>query len=221
MSVTADFSVPAEAFCLAETLEVVPQITVELDRLVAHSPNYVIPFLWVLGDEWDQFEAALAGDPTVVESTVTDSFSDSRLYQIQWAEVVNERLETILDHEGVILAARGSRDEWRLWVRFGSHEHFGEFEEHFEEEGPVTLHQLTAPKTPGHAQYGVSEKQRKSLLTAYDKGYYDVPRKTTGDEIAERLGITQQALSGRLRRGMATLIENTLGRHRDDRDDDD
>lgn len=215
MSLVADFSVPAEAFCLAGALESVPGMTVELNRLVAYSPDYAMPFLTARGDEWEAFEAALVEDETVEKWTVTDSFIDARLYQIQWATVVNERLQVFLDHEGVILEARGADGEWRLWVRFGARKQFSEFRDHFDEVGQVTLHHLTEPKAPDRAHYGVSEEQRETILAAYDAGYYEVPRTTTGTEIAEHLGITQQAVSGRLRRGVAALIESTLGRERE------
>ncbi|MDG5777482.1 helix-turn-helix domain-containing protein [Haloarculaceae archaeon H-GB2-1] len=215
MSLIADFSVPAESFCLEQTLDSVPEMTVELDRLAAHSPEYVMPFLWVLGDEWDRFEAALADDPTVVEYSVSDSFEDLRLYQFRWADVVTERLHVILDSDGTILEGRASGPEWRLQVRFGSREHFATFREYFEDGGPITLHQLTEPTSSRHRGYGLSEKQRIALLMAYDKGYYDVPRTATGGEVAGELGVTQQAVSARLRRAMATLIENTLLRYGD------
>lgn len=215
MSIVADFSVPTEAFCLGETLQTVPTATVELDRLVAHNPDYVMPFVWLIDGAQEDFDAAVAADPTVMDATVTDSFDDTFLYQVSWADTVSDRLNIILDHDGVILEARGSGDEWRLWVRFGSRSHFDEFRDHFDEFGEVSLHQMTRPQTPGGIQYGVSEKQRDALLAAYDLGYYDVPATGSGEELAERFGISQQAVSNRLRRGVSTLIKNTLGRHRE------
>lgn len=215
MSLVADFSVPADAFCLGDALNAVPSATAELDRLVAHSPDYVMPFVWILDTDRDAFDAAVAGDPTVEAAEITDSFDETYLYQFTWADVVTERLGVILDHEGVLLEARGSSDEWRLWVRFGTRDHFSEFQEHFDRFGAVTLHELTSPRTVGGAKYGVSTKQREALLAAYDAGYYENPSRTTGEEIARTLEITQQSFSQRLRRGVATLIENTVARHRD------
>ncbi|WP_224337848.1 helix-turn-helix domain-containing protein [Haloprofundus halobius] len=212
MSVIADFSVPADAFCLAHTLKSAQQMAAELDLLVAHSPDYIMPFLRVVGNEWEQFETILDEDPTVDESELTDSFSTERLYQIKWSDVVSERLRIILDHEGVILDARGSDGEWRMRVRFESRNHFSEFINHFEEEGQVTLHQLFTPTTSGVHYYALSEKQRSALLTAYNSGYFDVPRKATGEDLAEQLSISHQAVSDRLRRGMKVLIEHTLAR---------
>lgn len=217
MSVVADFSVPAEAFCLGNTLEAVPTATAELDRVVAHSPNHVMPFVWVIDTDRETFDAALAEDSTVSSSSVSDSFEGTYLYHMDWAPVVEERLGVVLDHHGVILEARGTGGGWRLWVRFGSREDFSGFSDHFGEFGEVTLHRMTSQETPGGVNYGVTAKQREALLAAFDAGYFDTPRAATGDEVAEQLGITQQSVSRRLRRGIDTLIEFTLDRHRDDR----
>lgn len=216
MSLVAEFSVPTDAFCLEDTLAAVPSASVELDRLVAHSPDYVMPFLWVLDADRDAFEAALADDPTAETATITDSFDDADLYQVTWADIVSNRLAAILDHEGIVLEARGTSEEWYFRVRFGSRDHFTEFENYFQQFGEITLHQLTAPQTPCGVTYGVSPKQREALLAAYDAGYYANPSETTGESVAEDLGISQQSLSRRLRRGVTTLIENTIARHRDD-----
>lgn len=216
MSIVADFGVPADAFCLGETLAAVPSATAELDRVVAHSPDHVMPFVWIVDADRAAVDAAVVEDPTVEAATVTDAFEDAYLYQFDWADVVAERLHAVLDHDGVVLEARGAGDGWRLRVRFGSREHFSVFREHFRQFGAVTLHQLTSPRTPGGVQYGVSDKQREALLVAFDAGYYDNPSAATGEDVARQLGITQQSVSRRLRRGTTALVEHTLGRHRDD-----
>lgn len=215
MSIIADFTVPGESFCLGETLSTVPEVTVELDRLVAHNPDYIMPFIFLVDTNQQAFDQALSDDSSVEDATVTDSFDSTNLYQIDWSDTVSDRLDVILDHEGVILEARGSGDGWRLRVRFGSRNHFAEFQRHFEQFGEVSLHEMTSPQTPGDIQYGVSDKQREALLAAFDHGYYDVPRSGSGTELAEQLGVSQQAISNRLRRGIYRLIKNTIGRHRD------
>lgn len=215
MSLVAEFGVPVGAFCLGETLQTEPSVTVELDRIVAHSPEYVMPFVWMVDGEQGDFEAALATDPTVANAEMTDSFDGASLYQMTWTETVAERLQVILDHDGVLLEAHGSGDGWLFSVRFGSPDHFTEFREHFEAYGSVTLHRLKSPRLPGDLTYGVSRKQREALLTALESGYYDTPGTATGEDLAETLGISQQAVSRRLQRGVCTLLENTLGRHRE------
>ena len=52
--------------------------------------------------------------------------------------------------------------------------------------------------------------QREALLTAYEEGYFEEPRKTSQQEVVDRLGISSTAAGGRIRRGMSKLIETSL-----------
>jgi hypothetical protein len=45
----------------------------------------------------------------------------------------------------------------------------------------------------------LTEKQRAALATAFHAGYFEWPRTSTGEEIADRLGITQATFSQHLR----------------------
>jgi Predicted DNA binding protein len=56
----------------------------------------------------------------------------------------------------------------------------------------------------------LTDTQREALVLAYERGYFNSPRESSLEAIGEELGITQQSLSSRLRRGHRRLIENTL-----------
>lgn len=212
MSTVGDFTVSAEAFALAETLPAVPEIVVEFDRIVTHSREWIMPFLWVTAPEegFDQFDAALETDPSVEDATVTDSFPDSRLYKMQWCRDVARTVDTILDHEGTILEASGQGDTWNLKVRFADRDQLTTFHDHFSEGGSVELEALFSPSEPYGGTFGLTPKQRDALLAAYEAGYYESPRKTTASELAAEFGVSQQAFSERLQRGTAAFIENAL-----------
>jgi DNA-binding NarL/FixJ family response regulator len=53
----------------------------------------------------------------------------------------------------------------------------------------------------------LTEKQRAVLKTAFHAGYFDWPRKSTGEEVAERLGVTQATFSEHFRGAERTLFE--------------
>ena len=53
----------------------------------------------------------------------------------------------------------------------------------------------------------LTERQLTSLRTAYYGGYFETPRKSTGDELAERLGITRQTFNQHLRLAEETVLE--------------
>jgi predicted DNA binding protein len=59
-------------------------------------------------------------------------------------------------------------------------------------------------------QPGLTDAQHETLVRALEEGYYNTPRDVTMSELAETFGISQQALSKRLRGGHGTLVENSL-----------
>jgi predicted DNA binding protein len=44
-------------------------------------------------------------------------------------------------------------------------------------------------------------------LTAFETGYWKIPRESHLEDIADRIGISDQAISERLRRGCSSLVE--------------
>ncbi len=57
---------------------------------------------------------------------------------------------------------------------------------------------------------GLTTEQREALAVAYRNGYFAVPRETTTAALAEKLGISGQAVSERLRRGYTRLVDATF-----------
>jgi predicted DNA binding protein len=53
----------------------------------------------------------------------------------------------------------------------------------------------------------LSPRQRETFAIAYDRGYYEIPRKTTTAEIAETIGIERRTAEEHLRRAENKLIE--------------
>jgi len=45
---------------------------------------------------------------------------------------------------------------------------------------------------------------------AYERGYFNLPRDVTMEELGEELGISQQAVASRLRRGIRNILAGTL-----------
>jgi hypothetical protein len=64
--------------------------------------------------------------------------------------------------------------------------------------------------SPDSPLRSLTEKQRRVLTTAFDLGYYDVPRKTGSDELARRLGITNQAFVMHRRKAERRLLSQII-----------
>ncbi|GAB3421306.1 hypothetical protein GCM10027435_24930 [Haloparvum alkalitolerans] len=73
----------------------------------------------------------------------------------------------------------------------------------------VSVDYDVAPSTDS-APYGLTERQYQALVLALSRGYYERPRQTTAEALADELGISQPSMSGLLRRGEQQLLSATL-----------
>lgn len=211
MALIAEFSLPIEAFALRETLPAFPEVTVEADRIAAHSPGSTLPCLWAYDDEFDGFDDALDEDPSVEEIHASSAFDDARLYYIEWANEIDRLVEEMIDNEGVILEATGHDDTWRLRIRFLTRDQLAGFQSYFDEHGPrFRLKQLFDVRGPEHSRGSVTPEQHRALTFAAQAGYFEIPREISLQEVADEFGVSHQAMSERLRRGMENVVFDLL-----------
>lgn len=66
-------------------------------------------------------------------------------------------------------------------------------------------------KFPPNSPIGrLTDKQRRVLITAYKLGYYDVPRRITAEELAERLNLVKSTFSAHIRKAERRLLTEML-----------
>lgn len=212
MSTIVEFTVPAEEFALYETLCVVPEMTVEVERVVAHADDRIVPYFWTSGGDQEVFERAARDDPSVAELTKLDQRDGATLYRAEWIEDVETVAYAYTQTGATLLDASGKDGRWELQLRFDDEGASSSFQRYLEgSDRSVDVHRLYRPTQPRVAgQPGLTDLQHDTLVTALRAGYYEVPRELSMDELADELGVSQQALSNRLRRGHRTLIENSL-----------
>lgn len=211
MSVVAEFTVPAEGFVLGEALAAAPDVTVEFERVVTHSREWVMPFLWARGEDLPAFDAALDEDPTVVEATVTDKSDGTVIYKVIWSEDVQELVDAVFDREGTLLEAVGADGVWHLRLRFASQDQLADLESYFETAAPeFSLQRIATDEHPAADSDTVTPGQRELLLTALRAGYFEVPRRVTTGDLANELDISDSAVSQRLRRAVGDLVRDTV-----------
>ncbi|WP_336343410.1 bacterio-opsin activator domain-containing protein [Halalkalicoccus ordinarius] len=211
-SIIVEFSVPAEEFALYETLCEVPGMTVEVERVVAHEADCIVPCFWTSGENYETFERVAEDDPSIRDLTKLDEVKGAILYRAEWVEDVETVAYTMTRTGATLLDATGEDGQWMLQLRFDTSEGTTAFQRYLEEhELEVELHrlyELTQPRLDG--QPGLTDIQHETLVTALERGYYETPRDVSMSELADELGISQQALSKRLRGGHHTLVENSL-----------
>lgn len=75
---------------------------------------------------------------------------------------------------------------------------------------PVSLRQLRDYEGPGHDLDALTDRQRAVLETAFERGYYDVPRETTADEIAREFDLDRSTVTEHLQRAERNLLSTVL-----------
>lgn len=212
MSIIVEFTVPAEEFTLYETLCVVPETTVEVERVVAHADDWIVPYFWASGGDQEAFERAAREDPSVEDLTKLDQRDGAALYRAEWVEDVETVAYAYTQTGATLLDASGRDGRWELQLRFDTEGDSSAFWDYLEEsDRSADLHRLYRPTQPRmEGQPGLTDLQHDTLVTALSAGYYEIPRALSMKELADELEISQQALSNRLRRGHRTLVENAL-----------
>ncbi|WP_161972946.1 MULTISPECIES: helix-turn-helix domain-containing protein [Halostella] len=211
MSSIAELAIPPEEFILAHTLAAVPDATVEIERVAAATENRVTPYFWVHSDDLDAFDAALREDDTARNPEQLESDGSDRLYRVDWHAEDHGIVEVLARSEATVLKAVAN-DTWQVRILFPDEDSLSTFHDGCRTAGlSFTVERLYHPDDLGDThEHGVTEEQRTALVAAYRAGYFAVPRNATLAEVADDLDISSNALSSRLRRGNANLIERVL-----------
>lgn len=211
MSVIATVSIPATEFPLGSLLDSERDATVTVETTVPADEGS-IPYLWVPADLADSVVDELADNATVTDATAVDELEDSVLVKIEWDDRVDGVLEAIRGSDAIVTSAAGTASQWTFRLRFPSYEDLSAFYTAcVEDDVSIELVQLHEAVGSDHRRrFGLTNAQRELVVAAYEAGYFEVPRKTTLVELGERLGISDSAVSQRLRRGLAELIDATL-----------
>jgi len=135
-----------------------------------------------------------------------------RLYSLEWNVGRDVFLQGIVDLRGQLLSATGTVKTWEFEIRFPTHETLSEFQEYCSNAHiPLEVGRIYNPVRPGTGMwYGVTQPQRETLMRAVQGGYYSIPRQMSTQDLADELGISDQAVTERLRRAIETLTTNTL-----------
>ena len=211
MATEATFTVPSDQFPLGTVFHRLPGVTVELERIIP-AQDVVIPYFWVRGTEVDDIEAAFLDHPGVKNIHLVDSVADEYLLRIEWTLEYNGVLSTLMETQVPLIEAVGTNEQWTFDIRGDDRRDIAAFQERCRElDIPITLTQLHA-LTPieSEAQTALTDTQQEALVLAYERGYFNTPRDVTMADLGDELGISQQAVASRLRRGISAILGSTL-----------
>lgn len=213
MSVIARIGVPAQDFPLDRALLAGSDARVQLERVIPLGEE-AIPYLWISEDTVEGIRSATDADPSVDAAEVIDEVDGEALVRIEWEATPDGFLRTLAESDAVLLDGVGTDGSWEFELRFPDHEAMSNFYRQCTERGiSVNLERVQSRDGAGNLglEYSLTDLQRETLLAAFEEGYFAVPRGVTLVELAERLGVSDSAVSQRLRRGVAKLVGATLG----------
>jgi predicted DNA binding protein len=210
MTVVASVDVPAEQFVLGGVLAANPDVHVRLDRIVPLGETFA-PYIWVAGDAVETVETALCETDGLAGFEVAERLDDEVLIRTEWESRPGDVPETVAEHGGVVLEASGEDGHWRLLLRFPDRAALAACYESCRAEG-LGLELLSVHDTdsPGGALAGLTDPQREALESAVEMGYFEVPRRATLTDLAAELGVSDSAVSQRLRRGIGSVVAASL-----------
>jgi predicted DNA binding protein len=212
MSIIAEFSVKSEDFALYRSLTEAPHMIVEIEQVVATLEDKVMPYFWVSSGDHAEFKEAFQNDESVTDIACIDQIDKAILYRAEWTENVESIVYAYLKLGATILQAVGRDRNWELRMRFDDRDRLSQFEDYCEENDiSFELNRLQEQEQPmAIAQYNLTTKQRETLVAALNSGYYEVPQDVSMSELADEMGISQQALSKRFHAAHKNLITSTL-----------
>ncbi|AEH35420.1 helix-turn-helix domain-containing protein [Halopiger xanaduensis] len=205
-----------EAAVLQRTLSAFPDIRLTHEAQYLTADGTVRLFFRMAGVDPATFESTLESDPTVTNARRIDRTDSTALYRVDFT--VEGRAKSTFPRwaidDVVLLEATGTPDGWRIRMRVPDRETLLEYREAYSTRGcSFALQSLSLDQSGGDGlELYLSPSQRDALVSAYELGYFEIPRRISQEELGVELGISAQSVSERLRRAVSSLVESLLGR---------
>jgi hypothetical protein len=205
--VVADTRILADEFEPGGILTRADTDLVELGTVVTRGTRAVFFFV-VQEPGHERFEELVTAHPSVERVQQVSRQEGERLFTLDWDTSGDRLFEAVRTTDAQLLAVRQAAAGWQLVFRFPGHDALVQFRELCEGAGiGLVVERVCIPSSP---DYGLTEPQREALVEAVRRGYYAIPRQLTTADLAEQFGISDQAVTERLRRAVRALTESTL-----------
>jgi len=171
---------------------------------------------WAEGGDFEAFERALGGDPTVTNQRRLAGSSRRRLYSVRLSDegMAWSAYHTWVDLDGSLLGGRTTESGWKMRMRFPDREAVMRLKRWFDGRDldfVVTGLFEEELARGGRQRPRLTEKQREALEVAWERGYFKVPREVDLVGIADELGLSDTGVSQRIRRGLDTVLTYQFG----------
>ena len=210
MSVIVEFRVAADDFELGRVLTADRNAAVELEAIVPMGET-TVPLWWQRDPASESFIETLRAHSSVADAAQVDVVDGRTVFTLDCTSD-DELFGAISDHEGDVLSVVGTPKTWAFELEFPSHRSLTAFTSDCADRGlKLETTRVYTPTEPAVGpDFGLTGPQREAIILAVNWGYYNIPRGCTTQELADELGISDQAVTERLRRAIGSLVSNTL-----------
>lgn len=215
MTVTTEFRLCSPSLPLVSLVESLPLHRIEcVHGLCLERDSRV--FVVYLDPTDDVSVDDLSGFEEIVNATALGRSSGRDIYQltVELDALISEAFAperfTAAQMEPTVVTPEG----WHETKLFESDGAFDGFTDRCEDYG-ISIELISIEQNPSSSskcpQYGLTERQHEALTLAISRGYFESPRQTSTEELAEEMGISQPSMSSLIRRGERQLLNSTLG----------
>ncbi|WP_247729090.1 helix-turn-helix domain-containing protein [Halovivax limisalsi] len=170
---------------------------------------------WASGPDaaLERFDAAVRSDPTLASATVLASVPDRRLYRIELSPegACGMTYPVAMEHGITFLEVRATGEAVHYRAMIPNRDALSAYRSACAERDlDFTLDRLYRSEGAPSAASALTDRQRTVLRAAFEAGYFDVPRSTSLDALADRFDVSEQSLSATLRRAQSNLFAETF-----------
>lgn len=210
MTLVVDFDLVSDRLPLTEVATAGPDFTLHVDDILTSERSRPVIIFWAEGEPFDALETTL--DDTAVRSySVLGTEESRRLYRVELSDQPPAIYSEFVRLDTAPVNATVTATGWRARTRFSDREALARFVQSCETyDITFRLNQIFEASLETDDEYGLTPKQRETLVAAHEAGYFSIPRTGSLAEIGSELGVSAPSVSERLRRAQDRLIRHTV-----------
>lgn len=161
----------------------------------------------------DRFDAALETDPSFASAEELARLPGRRLYQLALAPEgrYGFTYPIALDHGITFLEVSATGDAVRYRALVPDREALSAYRSACADRDlEFSLERLYRSDGSDPAESALTDRQRDVLRSAFEAGYFEVPRATSLESLADQFDVSVQALSATLRRAQSNLLAESF-----------
>lgn len=192
----------------------VPGATLRLDGHYVLESGGIGWRVWVESADLGAFEAGLDADETVASYELLSTEGSRHLYKVRLSDAGRRVsiLPLLGECGGEFVGGELTDGRWTIRLRFPNNATLQTFSNACasRENQSITVESIYHESSCDSPDFELTSSQREALRIALERGYFDIPRGTTLTTLAAELGVSDQAVSERLRRAQKRVFERVF-----------